>query len=188
MKKILLIATAALITTVSAAQKMAHLNSTLIIVQTNEYKTAQEEIMRYSQQKQTQLQQMQQTIIAEEEKMQKEGASLPAEIKKSRQKDLDEMKQSFQTFYSKAEKDVANKEQDLLNPISVKVQEAINKVCEANGYTYVFDIGKGALAYISKDAKDISKLIADELKVTEFIPTMEELSKKMGAQLPAGGQ
>ena len=75
--------------------------------------------------------------------------------------------------YKKREKEIAKFEQDmvkqiqdkrneLLQPIYDKVNAAIKSVATENGYTFIFDVGSGAILYAEESA-DVSALVKAKL-------------------------
>ena len=59
-------------------------------------------------------------------------------------KEMQEMAQRIQAFQQNAEKELGQKQQDLLKPIMEKAQAAIQKVAKTKGYQYVLDSTSGS--------------------------------------------
>ncbi len=72
---------------------------------------------------------------------QKGGANLPEIIKKDKEKELETLQASIQELQQNAEKDLANKQTQLVQPLYVKVYSAIQAFAEENGYKFIFNTG-----------------------------------------------
>ncbi len=83
-------------------------------------------------------------------------------IKQTKQKTLMDMQGRIQEFQEDAQKNLAEKEKSLLEPIINKAKKAIEDVAKENKYPYVFDAGVGALLY-SDSSDDILPLVKKKL-------------------------
>jgi len=68
-------------------------------------------------------------------------------IRQTKEKELTDLQDRIQTFQQNADQDLGNKQAELFNPLIEKVKTAITEVGQENGYTYIFDVGTGALVY-----------------------------------------
>ena len=95
--------------------------------------------------------------------------ALPAETPESTVADMRDgilsIEKRIQDFQVNAEQDMMTTREGLLTPIITKLQDAINAVGEANGFTYVFDSSTGAIVY-QGGGEDITPLIKTELGIT----------------------
>ena len=85
-------------------------------------------------------------------------------IRQSKQSELRDLEQRIQSFRQTADMDLQNKQQELFNPLIEKVQDAIKRVSEENGYTYVFDVSMGSLLYYEK-GDNIQPMVEKELGI-----------------------
>lgn len=83
-------------------------------------------------------------------------------IKQTRQRELQDMGARIEEFQKNAQKQLQDRESELLKPIIDRAKKAIEDVAKENGYTYVFDAGVGALLY-SQDSDDIMPLVKKKL-------------------------
>ena len=83
-------------------------------------------------------------------------------IKQTRQRELQDMGARIEEFQKNAQKQLQDRESELLKPIIDRAKKAIEDVAKENGYTYVFDSGVGALLY-SQDSDDIMPLVKKKL-------------------------
>lgn len=91
--------------------------------------------------------------------------SLSPLIRQTKESELSEMQQRVQAFQQNAQQELANKENELMQPIITKAKDAISQVADENGFTYVFDIGTGAVLYYSEDSQDILPLVKAKLGI-----------------------
>ena len=83
-------------------------------------------------------------------------------IRNTKQRELQDMGTRIQEFQENAQKQLQQREQDLLKPIIDRAKQAISDVAAEGGYTYIFDSGVGAVLY-SQDSEDIMPLVKKKL-------------------------
>ena len=109
-----------------------------------------------------QLQQTVQTMYAEYQNKYKEyqdnSANLSQIIRQTKEKELSDLQTRIQQFDQQAQQDFQNKRQELLSPILKRAKEAIEKVANANGYTYIFDVSGGGLIVYEKGDNIMDKV------------------------------
>ena len=87
--------------------------------------------------------------------------SLTENIKLRRMQEINDIQDRMNNFVQVAQQDVQKKQQELLQPIQQKLQDAIQKVGAENGYTYIID--PVALLYTGTDAVDATPLVRTKL-------------------------
>lgn len=100
---------------------------------------------------------------------QKTGGGLPEIIKKDKEKELETMQASIQELQQNAEKDLVNKQSQLIQPIYVKVYTAIQQVAEENNYKFIFNTGDGNQMrhiLVAPADGDVSELVLKKLGST----------------------
>ena len=83
-------------------------------------------------------------------------------IRNTKQRELQDMGTRIQEFQENAQKQLQQREQDLLKPIIDRAKKAISDVAAEGGYTYVLDSGTAAVLY-SQDSDDIMPLVKKKL-------------------------
>lgn len=68
-------------------------------------------------------------------------------IRQTKEKEITDLQARIQAFQQSADQDLGAKQAELFNPLIEKVKNAINAVGKENSYTYIFDIGTGALVF-----------------------------------------
>lgn len=83
--------------------------------------------------------------------------SLTENIKLRRMQEIQDIQERMDNFVQVAQQDVQKKQQELLQPIQQKLHEAIQKVGEEKGYTYIID--PAALLYTGTNAVDATPFV-----------------------------
>ncbi len=146
--------------------KFGHINRSEVIVLMPERDSAVAKLEKYGKELQETFQAMQSEFNRKyEEYNQKAKDWLPA-VLEAKEKELSEINQRLQQFSSNAQQELAQMEQQLMTPVIQKATDAINKVSKANGFTYVFDLSAGSLAYVNEAASEnIMPLVRKELGI-----------------------
>lgn len=162
--KTLLFATALFIGASSfttAQSKLAHINTQELIKAMPEYKVAQTDIEKLGKTYETTIQ----TSLKElETKLKQYNADAEAQTQEENQKRMQEvegMKQSLSQYQQQAQKDLQEKEFNMIKPITEKARVAIEKVAAAQGIEYVFE----AAGLIVAKGKDLMADVKAELKL-----------------------
>lgn len=140
--RILVIATALFIgaTSFMAAQsKVAHIDKQELIKAMPEYKTAQAEIEKLGKTYETTIQTSLKELETKLKQYDAEAASQTNEENTKRMQEVEGMKQSLGQYQQQAQKDLQEKEFNLLKPIVEKANEAIQAVAKEQGFDYVLD-------------------------------------------------
>ncbi len=103
------------------------------------------------------------------EDFQKNGAAMSPVIRADREKELQNAQTSIQEFQQNSETALQQKQQQLLAPVLLKIDNAVKEVAKEAGYTYVFntDAGPGTtpILLVAPDGDNISNLIFKKLGV-----------------------
>ena len=162
--KTLLIATALFIGATSfteAQSKTAHINTQELIQAMPEYNQAKAKVEKLAKTYQTDIQA---SMKEYEEKLKlydSQAATQTDEENKKRAAEVQEMRQSIGQYQQQAQKDMQEKEVNLLKPITEKAKAAIQKVAKAQGYQYVLD----ASTLIVADGKNLLSDVKTELGI-----------------------
>ena len=149
MKKLILCAICAICGfTTANAQKFGHVNSQEIIQAMPEFTKARTDIEALTKQYEADLKSMQEELQKKSEAYEKEQATLPANIKERREKELQDMYQKIQQSYQDNQQALAKASQEKMQLITTKVLDAIKAVGQSGGYVYVMDINAG-IPYVS---------------------------------------
>ena len=83
-------------------------------------------------------------------------------IRQTKEKELQDMNARVQEFQKNAEKQLQERQAELIKPIVDRLKQAINDVAKENGFSYVFD--DQVLLY-SEEADDITALVKKKLGI-----------------------
>jgi outer membrane protein len=95
---------------------------------------------------------------------QKGLSSYPAIVKKTKEDELVDKQKRLSEFEQNATVTIQNRNTELVKPIIEKINKAINKVATENGFTYILDISKGSVVFVSKESQNITQLVLKILK------------------------
>ena len=164
MKKIALILAIAGLFSVQAAhaQKYGHVNSSEILEVMPGIDSLQIKLQAFQQDLQAMYENMMTEYQTKKEKFDREVGTMSTAVRQVREKELMDLGNRIQEFQSSAQEDLEDKQYELAKPFQDAIQEAINKVAKANGYSYIFDT-KTLLYYGTSD--DITPLVKKELGI-----------------------
>ena len=162
MKKILLLIICSLLSVGTFAQKFGHINSAELLSLMPERTTAESTLQDYAQGLEAQLMSMQSEYQASIEDYQNNESNYDNLTKQDKIAEIQGLEQRIATFQQSATASLQNKEQELLDPMLQKAQEAIDKVAKNGKYTYIFDSSTGVLLYVN-DSEDILPKVKKEL-------------------------
>jgi outer membrane protein len=145
----------------SAQSKIAHIDKQELIKAMPEYTSAQAEIEKLGKTYETTIQ----TSIKELENKLKqydaEASSKTQEENQKRMQEVEGMKQSLGQYQQQAQKDLQEKEFNLLKPIVEKADNAIQAVAKQQGFQYVLD----SAMLIMAEGKDLMIDVKAYLKI-----------------------
>lgn len=146
----------------SQDQKFAHINRNEIMQQMPEMKQAQKNLEEYTQELQSQVQNLMKEYRTKLQSLEEKGQSMSETVRSDKQKEIKSLEERIQSFRQQAQEDVRKKEQELMKPIIDKLTNAIEKVAQEKGYTYVLDESRGGILY-AEDSQNITPLVKQEL-------------------------
>ncbi len=85
-------------------------------------------------------------------------------IRQTKQREIQDMGTRIQEFQENAQKQLQEREAELLKPIIDRAKKAIEDVAREGGYTYILDSGTGALLY-SQESEDIMPQVKRKLGI-----------------------
>ena len=164
-KGLILILALGLFYTASAQEtKIGFTNADYVLSLMPESKEVQSQIEAYEKQFSNSIQQKYQDFQAQVAEYQQNAPTMTEQVRAPTEQELQGLQQSLQKFQQDAEQSIARKQQELYQPLYEKIQNAIDKVAEENGYTHI--LRAEALLYISdEEAGDISELVLNKLGV-----------------------
>lgn len=166
LKKLLLAALVAL-PMLANAQKFGYVNTQEIFNLMPEKATAENTLKAAADKYDAELKNLQdkfQKDLADFEALEKDANALPA-IKENRQKELEELYKKIQNFQQTAQQDLQRQQEQLIAPVSQKLQNAIQAVGAEGGFTFIFDLSIPSVVYSGSNAEDVSAKVKAKLGI-----------------------
>jgi outer membrane protein len=82
-------------------------------------------------------------------------------VREDKEKEMNDLNQRIQDFQQTAGQGLQKKQQELLQPILEKIQNAIKEVAKENKFTYIFEVQ--SLLYHSEESIDITSMVKTKL-------------------------
>lgn len=163
--------------------KIGYTNLEYILAQLPESKQVETQLKEFEKQLQSSLQTKYTEYEQKLDTYRRGQATMPEIVKQDKEQELVNLQNSIREFEEKAQGEMQKKQVELLEPVLNKVQKSIDKVAEANGFTYVLsthtDMGGSAIILYAKNKEDnISDLVLKDLGIT---PAPQTDSKATGA-------
>lgn len=140
--KILLIAVLLIIganQTISAQTKMAHVDVNDIMAKMPAMLEAQKQLEKLSSTYDADYKKMVEEYQTKLKKYEAEAATVTEAVNGERSKEVQDMQKRIVDFRDNAQKELQQKESDIVKPLMEKVKAAIQKVGKAKGFQYVVD-------------------------------------------------
>ena len=146
------------------AQKIGRISSQEVVVNMAEYKEAQTQLEALAKDLQAQMETIQVEMNTKIQEYQKGAETMTDAVRQLKEKELNDLNTRLQEFNQVAQQELQKKEQQLMEPIIKKANEAITEVSKAGGYTVIFETGQ--------------MIYFDEAQVKDITP---EVKAKLGA-------
>jgi outer membrane protein len=167
-KALLIIALLVCCTTISAyAQKLGYINSQKIMASYKEAQDAQERLDKISQDWETEARAKQKTFQDLGEQIESQKLLLSEERLREKQQELQSLYNEIQKF--QAEKfgqggELYKKQEEIMQPVIDKVNAAIKKIGDEQGFDYIFDAVGQNIVYASPKQPDLTDQLLQELE------------------------
>lgn len=181
MKKIILLAAMAIVSTAGFAQnKFAHVNFSELVQLMPEADEARATMTASSNEAQSTYQAMVEEYQSKMQEYQQKSSTWTQTIRESKENSLMDMQQRIQEFEQSIQQELSLQQNQLMSPIYQKAQETVEKLAKSGGYIYVFEAS--SLLYV--DASQSTDLTPSARKALN-IPddrTLESLQAELAAQ------
>jgi len=148
----------------NAQSKVAHINTQDLVASMPAMKAAQSQMEQLAKTYEAEIKELATALQTKMKQYDSEAATKTDEENTKRVQEVQEMEQNIRQYQANAQKDMGQKEIDLLKPITEEAKAAILKVARAQGFDYVLDSSQGG-GVIMADGKD---LLADVKKQLGF--------------------
>ena len=146
------------------AQKIGRISSQEVVVNMAEYKEAQTQLEALAKDLQAQMETIQVEMNTKIQEYQKGAETMTDAVRQLKEKELNDLNTRLQEFNQVAQQELQKKEQELMEPIIKKANEAISEVAKAGGYTVIME--SGSMVYFDEaNVKDISPEVKAKLGI-----------------------
>lgn len=160
---VLLIALVSTFSTATIAQaKIGHINSQEVLSVLPQRAEAEKKAQDFAADKQKMIEAMYAEYQASAQKYQDLPVSATNTERTSLQTSILQMEERIQNAETQARQDIAAMEQELITPMLTQVQDAINAVAKANGFSYILDTSTGLVVFF-EGGEDIAPLVKANL-------------------------
>ena len=91
--------------------------------------------------------------------------SMAENIRLRRMQELYELERQINEFMKLAQQDVESQEKALIEPLRLKIKDAIYQVGIEKGFICIYDLANPAIAFVTPDALDASNLVKQKLGI-----------------------
>ena len=144
------------------AQKLGHVNSQAIVQEMPDYESARQELESYKNDLAKELEMYQKLIMEFAQTYEQQKATMSAESRQRKEADLMERQQNYEKKAYEAETKLQQKEQELLQAIMLKVNNAVQDLAKSEGYSYIFE----RTTLLHAGGEDISDKVRKKLGIT----------------------
>lgn len=145
----------------TAQQKIAVVNSQELLTAMPDMKVAQDRLQELDKKYTAEMQTMNDEYQKKLELYMKDKEGLSEALLKSREQELADLQSRIQRSYQAMQQDMEKQQGTLMAPIQQKIVEAIKKVGDAGGYTYVME--STMMLYSGPSAVDITAQVKKQL-------------------------
>ena len=164
MKRTFLILCAALLFPIFAgaqSHKIGIVDSQKVLSEMPEMKSMQSELDNLAKKYEDTLVQLQKEFQTKYQDFVKEEETMVESIKSRKQQELEDLSKRIQDLNNVAQQDMQKKQVELFAPIQTKLREAINKVGNDGGFTYIMDSSQ--MLYVGNGSEDVTSLVKSKL-------------------------
>lgn len=164
MKRTFLILCAAMLFPLFAgaqSHKIGIVDSQKVLSEMPEMKSMQSELDNLAKKYEDTLVQLQKEFQTKYQDFVKEQETMVESIKSRKQQELEDLSKRIQDLNNVAQQDMQKKQVELFAPIQTKLREAINKVGNDGGFTYIMDASQ--MLYVGNGSEDVTSLVKSKL-------------------------
>lgn len=167
MKKLLLVAFAAITTLGASAQnlKFAHINSQELLAIFPGRDSAEAKLQKEYTDTQTIMEEMQVEFNKKYQDYLEKQETFSSIAKRAKEEELQELQSRIQNFQSSAQEGLQKKEAELFKPIMDKAKAMVEEAGKEGGYMYVFDTSGGQVLYFSDKSTDLMPVLKKKLGI-----------------------
>jgi len=143
--------------------KFGHIDSRELLMSMPETDSAQARIQQLSTEYDQQMEEMQVELNKKYDDYLTNQETWTELIRQTKEADLQEMQQRIQQFQQMAQQDLQTQQNQLMQPIIEKANNAVKEVANEGDFIYIFDIGAGNPVYWSEKSINIMPIVKTKL-------------------------
>ena len=186
MKKLFVIALAALATLTASAQQLAKVNFQELVMLMPEMDAARETIAASQKEAEETYSAMVEEYQGKLSQYQQKQATWTAAIRESKERELMEIQNRIQEFQQSISQELQQQQNQLTAPIQEKANEAVTKIAKAKGIAVLFDASQ-AIYFDEKLVIDLTEEARKALNIPEG-RTLETLQAELQAKAQAAAK
>lgn len=151
---------------VSAQLKIGYIDSNRILATFKEAQDVRKQLEDISKQWENEAKDMQTQIKDLQEQLESQSLLLSEQRKQEKAQEIQNLYLKYQQYLNEKfgpQGEVVKKEAELLKPVIDKINTAIKKIGESDGYSYIFDVVAANILYASEDQADLTDKLLEEL-------------------------
>jgi len=151
---------------VFAQLKLGYVNSQQVLEKFKDALDVKKQLAELNTQWESEARNMQREIQKLQEELESQSLLLSDQRKQEKVQEIQTLGQKYQLFLQTKwgqQGEGVKKEVELLQPVYEKINTAIKKIGEAEGYQYIFDVVAGNILYASDDQPDLTEKLLAEL-------------------------
>lgn len=142
---------------VFAQQKIAYANQDSVLFSMPEFKEQQKNLESYGKQLREALESKAKALEGKYAEFEKSAANWIPEVVEEKKKEIGRLQQEYQEFQQNSQLRLGQKQEELFNPLVLKLQKAINEIAKAEGYHLV--LNNASLLYADSTIDITEKVI-----------------------------
>jgi len=149
-----------------AQLKVGYVNSQQVMEKFKDALDVRKQLAEFNTQWESEARDMQKQIQKLQEELESQSLLLSDQRKQEKVQQIQTLGQQYQLFLQTKwgqQGEGVKKEVELLQPVYEKINAAIKKIGQAEGYQYIFDVVAGNILYASDDQPDLTEKLLVEL-------------------------
>lgn len=161
----------------SAQLKIGYINSQKILDTYKEALDVKKQLQEINAQWEKEARDMQKELQELQDQLESQSLLLSEETKREKQQEIQKLALRYQQFLQEKwgqQGEAVKKEVELIQPVYDKINAAIQKIGEAEGFDYIFDVVAANILFASDDQPDLTAKLLEELNKTLAATTANE--------------
>ncbi|MCW5908039.1 MAG: OmpH family outer membrane protein [Chitinophagales bacterium] len=148
-------------------QKYGHIDSQEILDAMPEYKQMKAALEKKRKEQEAKLKSMYKDYERRQKELTEYAAGLMEAVREEKMIELDSLTKAISAYEDRIDSDMDALQMKLLKPMNDKYLKIVDAVAKENGYTYIFDIATGSLAYYPPNDGNITGLVKKKMGITQ---------------------